>query len=129
MWALFVADCDPVVGNLVNLIKFFKQISIQDFVPVGFVELFNKSVLDRFSWLDVGCIAVQCLLLRLIEPMSLTVALGRYLDICLVANPYVSPSCSSVRMTHPVDRLVSISMVKTSRLDSSIMFRVLNGLL
>ena len=68
MWELFVVDCDPVVGNLVNLIKIFKQISIQDFVPVGSVEPFNKSVLDRFYRLDVSqfnafCFALlnQCL--------------------------------------------------------------------
>ena len=53
MWALFVVDCDPLVRNLADLIKIFKQISIQEFMSVGSVEPLNKSVLARFARLDV----------------------------------------------------------------------------
>jgi len=63
MRALFVVDCDPLVGNLADLIKIFKQISIQDFMPVDSVEPLNKSVLAGFARLDVSQFNAFCLAL------------------------------------------------------------------
>jgi hypothetical protein len=53
MGAFFVVDRDPFVGDLTDLIQIFKEISIQDFMPIGSVKPFDKGVLAWLARLDV----------------------------------------------------------------------------
>ncbi len=53
MRAFFVVDRDPFVGDLTDLIEIFKEIGIQDFMPIGSVEPLDKGVLAGFAGLDV----------------------------------------------------------------------------
>ena len=53
MGAFLVVDRDPFVGNLTDLIQIFKQMGIQDFMPVRSVEPLDKCVLAWFAGLDV----------------------------------------------------------------------------
>jgi hypothetical protein len=53
MWAFFVVDRDPFVSNLADLIQVFKQIGIQDFMPIGPVKSLDKGVLAWLAGLDV----------------------------------------------------------------------------
>ena len=53
MGAFFVVNRDPVVCDLTDLIQIFEEIGIQNLVPIGSVEPFNKSVLTWFAGLDV----------------------------------------------------------------------------
>jgi hypothetical protein len=54
MGAFLVIDRDPFVGDFSNLIQVFKQIGIQDLLPIGSVEPFDKGVLAGFTGLDVS---------------------------------------------------------------------------
>ena len=53
MGAFFVVDRDPVVSYFPDLIQVFKEIGIQDFMPIGSVEPLDKGVLAGFAGLDV----------------------------------------------------------------------------
>jgi len=54
MGAFLVVNRDPFVGNLADLNQIFKEIGIQDFMPIGSVEPLNKRVLAGFAGLDVS---------------------------------------------------------------------------
>src|SRR5215217_624116 len=43
----------PMFGDLANLLKIIKQVSIQDIFPVGAVQALDVSVLRRLAGLDV----------------------------------------------------------------------------
>jgi hypothetical protein len=51
--AFLVVDRDPVVSYFSDLIQIFKEIGIQDFMPIGAVKALDKSVLARFAGLDI----------------------------------------------------------------------------
>ena len=53
MGAFLVVDRDPLVGDLTDLGEIFKEIGIQDFMPIGSIEPFYKSVLAGLARLDV----------------------------------------------------------------------------
>ena len=44
----------PFLGNTSYFIQTFKNICIQDLIPVGFVEAFNVGILCRFPRLDIS---------------------------------------------------------------------------
>jgi hypothetical protein len=53
MGAFFVVDRDPFVGDLTDLVEIFKEIGIQDFMPIGPVKSLDKGILAWLAGLDV----------------------------------------------------------------------------
>ena len=53
MGAFFVVGRDPLVGDLTDLVEIFKEISIQDFMPIGPVKSLDKGILAWLAGLDV----------------------------------------------------------------------------
>ena len=51
--AFLVVNRDPVVSYFPDLIQVFKEVSIEHLMPIGAVKALDKSVLARFSGLDV----------------------------------------------------------------------------
>jgi len=53
MGALLVVGRDPFVGDLTDLVEIFKEIGIQDFMPIGPVKSLDKGILAWLAGLDV----------------------------------------------------------------------------
>ena len=53
MGAFFVVDRVPLVGDLTDLVEIFKEIGIQDFMPIGRDKSLDKGLLAWLAGLDV----------------------------------------------------------------------------
>ncbi len=125
MRAILVVAVDPFLGNVSNLLERFKDMGIEYFMTIGAIKAFNKGILLWLTRLDKlelnGFSSHQ--LVKTAEhsslPLSRRMAFG---------NPTISSNCSMTRTTRAAGKLRSTSMASTSRLDSSITFKVLKDL-
>jgi hypothetical protein len=94
-------------------------------VAVGFIKALNKGVLLGLAGLD----KLQLNAFSSDQPIKVAERSSLPLSRRIVfGKPWISSNYSRVRTTLVAGRLISISMAKISRLDSSITLRVLKGL-
>ena len=122
---ILVVAVDPFLSILSNLIECSKNMGIEYFMTVGEVKAFNKAILlgltgqDKMSSMPFDSHQLVKIVERSSLPLSRLMAFGK---------PTISSNFSMTRTTRAVDKLRLTSIASTSRLDSSITFKVLKGL-